>query len=74
MATNKEVANIILQQLGGRKFIAMTGAKNFGCDNNMLGFSLPHIGGSKVRSRRLSLCLPLTYAAPGGPVSLMFYF
>ena len=29
-----KVADIILQQLGGNKFIAMTGSKNFLSDNN----------------------------------------
>lgn len=35
------VAQIIIQQLGGNKFINMTGAKNFGCTENTLGFHLP---------------------------------
>ena len=29
MTRNQEIANIILQQLGGNKFIAMTGARQF---------------------------------------------
>ena len=36
-----EVAKIILQQLGGNKFIAMTGAKGFVGGKNMLMFALP---------------------------------
>ena len=38
--TDKTVAEEILRQLGGGRFIAMTGAKNFTCDNNSLGFRL----------------------------------
>lgn len=37
-----EVANTILQQLGGRKFITMTGAKNFIGSDNSLIFALPN--------------------------------
>jgi len=36
-----EVAKTILAQLGGNKFIAMTGAKNLLYDTNLLGFSIP---------------------------------
>jgi len=35
------VATIILQQLGGNKFNAMTGAKNHVADGNALQFKLP---------------------------------
>lgn len=42
MATDKTVANTILQQLGGNRFITMTGAKHFICDNHMLAFQLPN--------------------------------
>lgn len=35
------VANNILQQLGGRRFIAMTGAKNFTGSDSSLTFKLP---------------------------------
>lgn len=40
---NEGVAETILQQLGGNKFIVMTGAKNFIKSNNgnTLGFKLP---------------------------------
>lgn len=38
--TDKTVANTILQQLGGNKFIAMTGAKNFYADDYLLGFKI----------------------------------
>ena len=39
--TDKTVAIEILKQLGGNRFIAMTGAKNFICDNNSMGFRIP---------------------------------
>ena len=35
---NKQVANTILQQLGGNKFIVMTGAKNFVCGDGYMVF------------------------------------
>jgi hypothetical protein len=35
-------AGIILQQLGGNRFIAMTGAKNFGFYGNTLKFQIPN--------------------------------
>ena len=38
--TDKTVANTILNQLGGNKFIMMTGAKQFFCDDNSLGFKI----------------------------------
>ena len=39
--TDKTVAVEILKQLGGNRFIVMTGAKNFCCDNNSICFKLP---------------------------------
>ena len=38
--TESQVAKTILQQLGGNKFIAMTGAKNFGSSRNSLQFKI----------------------------------
>lgn len=40
-----DVANTIVEQLGGRKFIAMTGARNFLGDANSVSFRLPGGGG-----------------------------
>lgn len=40
-ATDMTVANTILEQLGGRKFAVMTGAKNFLGDEKSLTFRLP---------------------------------
>lgn len=39
--TNKAVAIEILKQLGGHRFIAMTGARNFLCDDRSMGFKVP---------------------------------
>ena len=38
---SKEIAGTILQQLGGNRFIAMTGANSFYADNGTMGFKLP---------------------------------
>ena len=38
--TNQSVAQTILQQLGGNKFIVMTGAKNLSTSGNNLSFKL----------------------------------
>lgn len=46
--TDKTVAVEILRQLGGNRFIAMTGARNFTCDNNSMGFMVP---GTMTKSR-----------------------
>ena len=37
---NNNIPQTILQQLGGNKFIAMTGAKNFGTNGNDLSFKI----------------------------------
>jgi hypothetical protein len=42
VAAASGAAEIILQQLGGGRFIAMTGAKNLISDKNMLRFRVPH--------------------------------
>jgi hypothetical protein len=36
-----QIAKTIYQQLGGAKFAAMTGAKNFACDTQSLSFKFP---------------------------------
>jgi hypothetical protein len=38
---SKEVAETILEQLGGRRFMAMTGARHFLADGSALRFRLP---------------------------------
>jgi hypothetical protein len=42
---NLIVAKVILEQLGGRRFMAMTGAKNFTGSEYALNFRLPGSGG-----------------------------
>lgn len=45
MATDMTIAKTILEQLGGNKFIAMTGAKGFTASDRALTFRLPGAGG-----------------------------
>jgi hypothetical protein len=58
LGTHMNVANIILQQLGGNKFIVMTGAKNlmsYG-DQNALSFRLPsNFAKDKINFVKISL-------------------
>lgn len=54
---SKEQAGEILRQLGGYRFIAMTGAKNFWCDKNTMGFKLP---GTLTKSRINHIKITLT--------------
>lgn len=42
---SNEVAKTILSQLGGNKFIVMTGAKNFGAGENSLSMKIPRTKG-----------------------------
>lgn len=49
------IAEIILQQLGGNKFIAMTGAKHLIHDKNTLRMTLP-----RNNSNTNTLCITLT--------------
>lgn len=48
------VAQIILEQLGGNKFIVMTGAKNLIGDENSLKMDLPR---NKSKANRLKITL-----------------
>ena len=52
-----KAANIILEQLGGNKFIAMTGAKNFVSDGNTLRMTLPK---NRSKANRLYVTLDAT--------------
>ena len=49
----KQVAITILEQLGGNKFIAMTGAKNFSHSENTLSFRIPRQ--RKISAVRITL-------------------
>ena len=53
-------AQIILEQLGGNKFIAMTGAKNFVSDGDTLRMTLPR-NGSKANRLNITLAPDDTY-------------
>ena len=48
---NTDIAITILQQLGGNRFIAMTGAKNLVNHGDALSFKFP-----KPRDRRVNYC------------------
>lgn len=52
--TNMEIAETILIQLGGKRFIAFTGAKNFTTIPNGLQFNLPRNAG-KVNYVQITL-------------------
>ena len=51
------IANTILEQLGGNKFIVMTGAKNFLSDGNTLRMTLPK---NRSKANRLYVTLDAT--------------
>lgn len=53
--TNREVASTILQQLGGNRFVAMTGAKNFVAVDQGLFFALPRMTGVKINRVKVTL-------------------
>ncbi len=55
------VAQIILEQLGGNRFIAMTGAKNFVAGEQALNFRIGK-NASKANMVRISLASNDTYA------------
>src|ERR1035437_5414294 len=57
--SNKEVANTILKQLGGHRFIAMTGANSFFSENNALLFKIPRT--KKVKAVKVMLDADDTY-------------
>lgn len=44
-SANREIARTVLEQLGGRRFVAMTGARNILAGNRSLSFRLPAKGG-----------------------------
>ena len=68
MSNNNEslvVAQTILEQLGGRRFLAMTGAKNLLGDENSLQFQLPRDPGfvkDGITNVRIELVASDTYA------------
>lgn len=61
---NQTVGQIILSQLGGNRFIVMTGAKNFVGSENGLTFRLPGAGGfckDNINCVRITLMPTDTY-------------
>ncbi len=51
----KEIAMETLKQLGGNRFLAMTGAKNIVYDKKMVAFKLPRFAGVKVNYVKIIL-------------------
>lgn len=65
----ENVANIILQTLGGGRFIAMTGAKLFTQDANALNFRLPaNFANHGINHVRVTLEPSDTYSVRFGKV------
>ena len=60
------IANTILQQLGGNRFTAMTGSKNFVDHGNALSFKFPKPRGRKVNYLKIVLCEDDTYTMAFG--------
>ena len=54
MSTNKEIAETILRQLGGNRFIAMTGASSFSYGDRCLTFRIGK-NEKKVKAVRITL-------------------
>jgi hypothetical protein len=51
-----EVAQTILQQLGGHRFVAMTGAKNLCTDGPALNFALPRGAKDGINAVKVLYC------------------
>lgn len=60
MGTNLRVANEILRQLGGNRFIAMTGAKNLAAIDNSISFKIMR-NSNKVTHVKIELNFMDTY-------------
>lgn len=56
-----DVSNTILQQLGGRRFIAMTGAKQFVGGDDTLSFQIAAANEKKIKGCRIRLDASDTY-------------
>ena len=71
--SDRAIAQTILSQLGGNRFVAMTGANTFVADKNALIFRLPR-GANRVVCVRVQLDPSDTYTmkffAKDGPVGL----
>lgn len=61
--TNRDIANTILEQLGGNRFRAMTGAKSFSAGERSLAFRLSsRLTRDKIACVRITLGASDTYA------------
>ena len=60
-STTQQVAQTILSQLGGNRFIAMTGCSNFGSTPNSLSFKLPRGCANKATHCTITLDASDTY-------------
>lgn len=60
-STPKTIAGTIFDQLGGDKFVAMTGAKNFDYCSRYLRFQLPPRAANKAQYVKITLRLDGTY-------------
>ena len=68
------VATIILQQLGGNKFNAMTGAKNHFADGNALQFKLPsNFAKDKINFVKIRLMPDDTYQMEFSNITMKRY-
>lgn len=70
---NQQVARVILQQLGGNKFVAMTGAKLFVAIENGLQFKLPRYAGLKINVARITVDATDTYSVEFGSLRGLNY-
>jgi hypothetical protein len=61
MQAQRTIAETILAQLGGNKFLAMTGAKDLLAGSNNLQFRLPKLGANKMNIVRITLMTDDTY-------------
>ena len=69
MIPAKAIAKTILDQLGGDRFISMTGARNFSyAPDGSLSFRLPNMPGVPVNNVRISLDPTDTYNVEFGRV------
>lgn len=59
--TDMTIAKTILEQLGGRQFLSMTGAKNLTGGEYTLSMSLPRMSGLKVNKVVVTLTPADTY-------------
>jgi hypothetical protein len=60
-----QVANTILAQLGGNRFLAMTGARNLVGGDNRLTMKLPRTAGQRVNCVRITLTAMDDYIVEG---------